>query len=47
LVMTVEEKFGIRVPEEVLRSFKKIEDITKYVETQVKMSSTETLLEVS
>jgi acyl carrier protein len=47
LVMTVEEKFDIRVPEEVLRSFKKIEDITKYVETQVKMSSTETLLEVS
>jgi acyl carrier protein len=47
LVMTVEEKFDIRVPEEVLRSFKKIEDITKYVETQVQMSGTETLLEAS
>ena len=47
LVMTVEEKFDIRVPEEVLRSFKKIEDITKYVETQVKISGTETALEAS
>jgi acyl carrier protein len=47
LVMNVEEKFDIRVPEEVLRSFKTIEDITKYVETQVQMSGTETALEVS
>jgi acyl carrier protein len=47
LVMNVEEKFDIRVPEEVLRSFKKIEDITKYVETQVKTSGTEAALEAS
>jgi len=47
LVMNVEEKFHIRIPEEVLRRFKKIEDITKYVEAQVKMSGPESALEVS
>ena len=47
LVMKVEEKFDIRIPEEALRRFKKIEDITKYVEAQVKTSGPESALEVS
>lgn len=36
VVVAVEEKFSVDVPNDVLRTFQTIGDITAYIETQVK-----------